>query len=57
MMMSEFIERTGFEPSAEEYENIEEQYYNFDGDKDAENHRLYWYQYRNPYKLPYCCKG
>lgn len=35
MMMSEFIERTGFEPSAEEYENIEEQYYNFDGDKDA----------------------
>lgn len=35
MMMSEFIERTGFEPSAEEYEKIEEQYYNFDGDKDA----------------------
>ena len=29
----------------------------FDGDKEAENHRLYWYQYRNPYKLPYCCKG
>ena len=35
MMMSEFIERTGFEPSADEYEKIEEQYYNFDGDKDA----------------------
>lgn len=35
MMMSEFTERTGFESSAEEYEKIEEQYYNFDGDKDA----------------------
>ena len=29
----------------------------FDGDKEAENHRLYWYQYRNPYSLPYFCKG
>lgn len=35
MMMSEFIERTGFEPTAEEYREIEEQYYEFDGDKDA----------------------
>lgn len=35
MMMSEFIERTGFEPTAEEYEKIEEEYYNFNGDKDA----------------------
>lgn len=35
MMMSEFIERTGFEPTIEEYEKIEEQYYNFDGDKNA----------------------
>lgn len=26
----------------------------FNGDKEAENHRLYWYEYRNPYKLPYC---
>ena len=35
MMMSEFTERTGFEPTAEEYAEIEEQYYSFDGDKDA----------------------
>lgn len=35
MMMSEFIDRTGLEPTAEEYEKIEEEYYNFDGDKDA----------------------
>lgn len=25
----------------------------FNGDKEAQNHRLYWYEYRNPYKLPY----
>jgi predicted dehydrogenase len=25
----------------------------FVNDKEAEAHRLYWYQYRNPYKLPY----
>ena len=25
----------------------------FNGDKEAESHRLYWYEYRNPYKLPY----
>lgn len=25
-------------------------------DKEAEAHRLYHYQYRNPYKLPYCDK-
>lgn len=35
MMMSEFINRTGFEPTAREYEKIEEAYYNFVGDKDA----------------------
>ena len=35
MMMSEFIERTGFHPMPSEYEQIEEAYYNFDGDKDA----------------------
>lgn len=35
MMLSEFIERTGFHPLAFEYEKIEEAYYNFDGDKDA----------------------
>ena len=35
MMISEFIERTGFEPTAKEYATIEEAYYDFDGDKDA----------------------
>ena len=35
MMRSEFIERTGFEPTADEYREIEEEYYGFDGDKDA----------------------
>lgn len=35
MLMSEFIERTGFEPTTDEYSRIEEAYYNFDGDKDA----------------------
>jgi hypothetical protein len=34
MMMSEFIERTGVEPSYEEYHYIEESYYEFDGNKD-----------------------
>lgn len=34
MMMSEFTERTGFEPSFEEYREIEEAYYSFDGNKD-----------------------
>jgi len=28
----------------------------FEGDKEAAAHRLYWYQYRNPYHLPYCRK-
>ena len=35
MMLSEFVERTGFEPLPFEYAKIEEAYYNFDGDKDA----------------------
>jgi len=35
MMMKEFTERTGFEPTMEEYDDIEEAYYNFDGGKDA----------------------
>jgi hypothetical protein len=35
MMMSEFIERTGFEPTPDEYREIEKAYYNFDGEKDA----------------------
>lgn len=35
MMMSEFVERTGFQPTADEYQQIEDAYYNFDGDKDA----------------------
>ena len=34
MMMSEFIERTGYRPSSEEYEHIEESYYTFPGNKD-----------------------
>ena len=29
----------------------------FVDDKEAENHRLYWYKYRHPYTLPYCLKG
>lgn len=35
MMMKEFIDRTGFEPTSIEYEEIENEYYEFDGDKDA----------------------
>lgn len=35
MMMQEFIDRTGFEPTAREYAEIEKQYMDFDGDKDA----------------------
>jgi len=35
MMMIEFTERTGFEPTEEEYAEIEQQYYSFDGNKDA----------------------
>ncbi len=34
MMISEFIERTGFQPTAEEYAKIEDAYYDFDGDKN-----------------------
>jgi hypothetical protein len=34
MMMSEFIERTGVDPTYEEYRYIEESYYEFDGNKD-----------------------
>lgn len=34
MMMSEFIERTGFEPTAEEYAEIEAEYIGCDIDKD-----------------------
>lgn len=35
MMMQEFTQRTGFEPTFDEYAEIEEAYYEFDGDKDA----------------------
>lgn len=35
MLMSEFIDLTGFTPTYEEYRKIEESYYSFDGDKDA----------------------
>jgi hypothetical protein len=34
MMMSEFIERTGFQPTYNEYQKIEEAYYDFAGDKN-----------------------
>lgn len=34
MMMNEFTQRTGYEPSFEEYHYIEESYYEFDGNKD-----------------------
>ncbi|MDL2264779.1 Gfo/Idh/MocA family oxidoreductase [Parabacteroides sp. OttesenSCG-928-G21] len=29
----------------------------FPNDKEAANHRLYWYKYRNPYSLPYYKKN
>lgn len=35
MMMSEFIERTNFYPSFDEYRGLEEMYYHYQGDKDA----------------------
>ena len=35
MMMQEFIDRTGFEPTHDEYAMIEEAYYRFEGSKDA----------------------
>lgn len=35
MMLQEFAELTGFEPSMEEYAEIEQRYYEFDGDKKA----------------------
>lgn len=35
MTIKEFAERTGFEPTSAEYEEIERAYYDFDGDKDA----------------------
>jgi hypothetical protein len=35
MMMSEFIERTKFEPTAAEYADIESEYMGCDIDKDA----------------------
>lgn len=35
MMMSEFIERTGFEPTGEEYRAIEDEYMGCNEDKDS----------------------
>ena len=35
MLWQEFVIRTGFEPTFEEYAEIEEAYYHFDGNKDA----------------------
>ena len=34
MLMNEFTERTGYQPSFEEYHYIEESYYEFSGNKD-----------------------
>ena len=34
MLVSEFIDRTGYQPTAEEYAEIENEYNNFNGDKD-----------------------
>ena len=34
MMISEFVKRTGFEPTASEYAKIEKAYYDFNGNKD-----------------------
>lgn len=34
MLVSEFIDRTGYQPTADEYAEIERAYYNFDGNKD-----------------------
>lgn len=34
MLMSEFVGRTGYQPSNEEYAHIEESYYTFPGDKN-----------------------
>lgn len=35
MLYSEFVDRTGVRVSAEEYRKIEDEYYEFPGDKDA----------------------
>lgn len=35
MMIHEFAQRTGYQPTTEEYHYIEESYYDFSGDKDA----------------------
>lgn len=34
MLLGEFIDRTGYQPTAEEYAAIEKEYYHFKGDKD-----------------------
>lgn len=34
MLISEFITRTGYQPTADEYAEIENEYNNFNGDKD-----------------------
>ena len=35
MLVSEFITRTGYQPTVDEYAEIENEYNNFNGDKDA----------------------
>lgn len=34
MLLSEFIDRTGYQPDAAEYAAVEKEYYHFKGDKD-----------------------
>ena len=34
MLLGEFIDRTGYQPTADEYAAIEKEYYHFKGDKD-----------------------
>lgn len=35
MLVSEFIDRTGYQPTPDEYADIEQAYYAFAGDKDS----------------------
>lgn len=34
MLIEEFVARTGYKPTVDEYRKIEDQYYDFDGDKE-----------------------
>ena len=56
MLITEFIERTGFTPTNDEYQKIEQQYYDFEGSKEefckafvANEEEKKIYQYRADY--------